>query len=220
MLDLARFDQRRVDAKVREGLPVAVWRSSDELKMVSLEVSVEPHLIGRAGTATVRLRDRTVSSSHAVIEVASPADVYVNDSGSLNGTFLNGVRVHRRVRLKDGSALRCGVEWVLIRLPMNGEATVAVRDGEGVTLADLPRRRLEVLWWLCEPMTQRGRPEPASRADLCAGLGIVPSTLGEHLRGAAEALGVLPGEGMRLRLANRAIQLGIGVWERPSGSNR
>lgn len=220
MLDLTRSDQHRVDAKVQEGLPIAVWRSADELEVVSLEVSGEPHLIGRADTATVRLRDRTVSSSHAVLEVASPVDVYVNDSGSLNGTFLNGARVRRRVRLKDGSALRCGVEWVFVRLPMNGEATVAVQDGDGVTLTDLPKRRLEVLWWLCQPMTQRGRAEPASRADLCTGLGIVPSTLGEHLRGAADALGVSPGDGMRLRLANRAIQLGIGAWERPSGSTR
>ncbi len=199
---------------------MAVWQAAGDLKVVSLEVSVEPHLIGRAGTATIRLGDRTVSSSHAIIEVASAVDVYLNDGGSLNGTFLNGVRVRRRVRLKDGSAFRCGVEWVLVRLPMNGEATVAVHDVDHATLADLPRRRLEVLWWLCEPMTQRSRAEPASRADLCDGLEIVPSTLGEHLRGAADALGVSPGDGMRLRLANRAIQLGIGAWERPGGSTR
>jgi hypothetical protein len=220
MLELTPHDQRRVDAAVQEGLPVAVWRLAGELKVVALGVSVEPHLIGRAGTAKVRLRDQTVSASHAVIEVASPGDVYVSDSGSLNGTILNGVRVRRRARLKDGSALRCGVEWVLVRLPRSGEATITVLEADGVALTDLPRRRLEVLWWLCEPMTQRDRPEPASRPDLCAGLGIGASALGEHLRAAADALGVLPGDGMRLRLANRAIQLGIGAWERPTGSNR
>jgi len=218
VLKLTDREQRQLDALTRGGLPVLAWREHRELQTATLRVSRVPYLIGRAASANVRLSDDTVSASHALLEIASPEDVYVTDNGSTNGTYVNGTRIRRRVRLRDGAVLRLGSEWLLVRLAKDGAGTVAVEQGG--TLEDLPPRRFEVLWWLCEPITQRDRPEPASRADLCIGLNMSASTLGEHLRGAADVLGASPGEGMRLRLARRAVQLGIGAWERPTGSTR
>jgi hypothetical protein len=218
MLKLSTVERHRLDATAQKGLPVVAWRGKRDLETVVLPVSSIPYVLGRAATATICLTDRTVSASHALLEVASPEDVYVVDNGSLNGTYVNGIRIRRRVRLKDGAMLKLGVEWLLVRHANAGAGTAAVCPGG--ELEALPPRRFEVLWWLCEPMTQRDRPEPANRADLCAGLAMSASTLGEHLRGAADSLGVAPGEGMRLRLAQRAIRLGIAAWERPSGSTQ
>ncbi len=218
VLKLSSVERHRLDALAKRGLPVVAWRGNRDLEALVLAVSSTPYVLGRASTAAISLADRTVSGSHALLEVASPEDVYVVDNGSLNGTYVNGVRIRRRARLKDGATLKLGVEWLLIRLANTGTGTAAVQPGRG--LEALSPRRFEVLWWLCEPMTQRDRPEPASRSDLCAGLAMSPSTLGEHLRGAADALEVAPGEGMRLRLAQRAIRLGIAAWEKPSGPTR
>ena len=218
MLKLSSTERHRLDATAQRGLPVVAWRRRRDLETVVLPVSSTPYVLGRAATAAICLADRTVSASHALLEVASPEDVYVVDNDSLNGTYVNGVRIRRRARLKDGAMLKLGVGWLLVRLANAGAGTATVHPGGG--LESLPPRRFEVLWWLCEPMTQRDRPEPASRTDLCTGLAMSASTLGEHLRGAADSLGVAPGDGMRLRLAQRAIRLGIAAWERPSGSTR
>jgi hypothetical protein len=213
VLKLTRSEQQQVDTLTQTGLPVLAWRPQHMLQTVVLQASTTPYLVGRAASATIRLPHATVSASHAVLDVPSPLDVYVTDKDSLNGTFVNGVRLRRRARLKDGAVLRLGAEWLLVRVVKGSQATVPVFAGG--TLEDLSPRRFEVLWWLCEPMTQRDQAEPARRDDLCVGLEVAASTLGEHLQRAAETLGVPAGEGMRLRLAQRAMQLGIGSWPMP-----
>ncbi len=86
--------------------------------MVALEVIQGPDLgrafqlglgetvIGRQ-SRQVPLTDSTVSRQHARLGQRD-AGWYIEDVGSVNGTFVNGVRVRRPTRLHLGDQIRCG----------------------------------------------------------------------------------------------------------------
>src|ERR1039458_5638552 len=59
--------------------------------------------IGRASTSDIVVRDSKVSRRHALIE-CGPAGCTVIDAGSPNGTWINGVRVERRL-LRPGDTV-------------------------------------------------------------------------------------------------------------------
>jgi FHA domain len=62
--------------------------------------------IGRSPDAEVFLDDVTVSRDHAVL-VRRSGDWYLDDSGSLNGTYVNRRRIDSH-RLQDGDELQVG----------------------------------------------------------------------------------------------------------------
>ncbi len=62
--------------------------------------------IGRSPDAAVFLDDVTVSRDHAVL-VRRSGDWYLDDSGSLNGTYVNRRRIDSH-RLQDGDELQVG----------------------------------------------------------------------------------------------------------------
>ncbi len=62
--------------------------------------------IGRDPSCDIFLNDITVSRMHAVLEMADD-EVTVSDSGSLNGTYVNGVSIDRAV-LRNGDGLQVG----------------------------------------------------------------------------------------------------------------
>ena len=62
--------------------------------------------IGRSSNADILLDDFTVSREHARM-VRRPDGFYIEDAGSLNGTYVNGHRVESH-HLSDGDELRIG----------------------------------------------------------------------------------------------------------------
>jgi len=64
-------------------------------------------LIGRAEECDVRPLSEEVSRRHCAIHVG-PADVWVEDLGSRNGTFVNGTRIDGKVKVADGDMIRVG----------------------------------------------------------------------------------------------------------------
>lgn len=64
--------------------------------------------IGRNREAALPLRDRALSRRHAVILYVPQEGFYLIDLNSMNGSFVNGVRIQQRQRLKDGDRLRMG----------------------------------------------------------------------------------------------------------------
>lgn len=62
--------------------------------------------VGRSSQNEIFLVDPSVSRNHAVLEVRG-GDVTVRDSGSTNGTFVNGERVERR-KLQPGDRIAFG----------------------------------------------------------------------------------------------------------------
>jgi FHA domain len=65
-------------------------------------------VVGRDAEADIRLDgDEFASAQHARLEVRD-GNVWVEDLGSTNGTFVNGAKVTRKRRLRAGDALRIG----------------------------------------------------------------------------------------------------------------
>jgi pSer/pThr/pTyr-binding forkhead associated (FHA) protein len=64
-------------------------------------------ILGRGERCEVRVQDESVSRAHAEILVGGMDGNLLVDLGSLNGTFVNGVRVSTRT-LAHGDLLRVG----------------------------------------------------------------------------------------------------------------
>jgi len=64
-------------------------------------------LIGRAEECDVRPLSEDVSRRHCAVHVG-PSEVWVEDLGSRNGTFVNGDKITAKVRVKDGDIIRVG----------------------------------------------------------------------------------------------------------------
>ena len=63
--------------------------------------------IGRDNGNEVVVNDEAASARHALIEL-SDGTWWLEDQGSTNGTLLNGVRISRRERLRDGDMVDIG----------------------------------------------------------------------------------------------------------------
>jgi pSer/pThr/pTyr-binding forkhead associated (FHA) protein len=65
-------------------------------------------LIGRAEECDIRPLSDDVSRRHCAILVG-PENVWVEDLGSRNGTYVNGQRITEKTEVTDGDSLRVGV---------------------------------------------------------------------------------------------------------------
>ncbi len=83
-----------------------VVRAGGGLVGRSFPLHGERMTVGRAPDADVFLDDVTVSRNHAVL-VQRGAAWFLDDSGSLNGTYVNRMRIDSR-RLEDGDELQVG----------------------------------------------------------------------------------------------------------------
>ena len=86
--------------------PALVVRSGGGRAGESFLLSDERTLIGRSPECDVFLDDVTVSRDHALV-VKRGGDFYLDDLGSLNGTYVNRRRIESH-RLADGDELQIG----------------------------------------------------------------------------------------------------------------
>jgi TonB family protein len=72
-----------------------------------LTLTQEVIKIGRAPGCHLQIDDDDVSGTHAVIEVGSAGDVFINDLGGITGTMVNGQPVGRAA-INDGDTIAIG----------------------------------------------------------------------------------------------------------------
>jgi pSer/pThr/pTyr-binding forkhead associated (FHA) protein len=65
------------------------------------------YTVGRGDVVNIRLDDREVSRTHAIV-IVSATSVTVEDQKSANGTFINGEEVTTRSALRDGDKVMFG----------------------------------------------------------------------------------------------------------------
>lgn len=73
----------------------------------SIAIKRNQLLIGRAEQCDVRPLSEEVSRRHCAITVG-PAEVWVEDLGSRNGTLVNGVKITERTKVVDGDIVKVG----------------------------------------------------------------------------------------------------------------
>lgn len=82
---------------------------TDGDRLYSFVLEPGTHQVGRSGDLSFCIPDKTISRTHAVVEVsASGEEVFVTDAGSHNGTTVNGVRISKRRRLNVGDTVQFG----------------------------------------------------------------------------------------------------------------
>lgn len=74
----------------------------------SISIKRNRLLIGRAEECDVRPLSEDVSRRHCEV-IVGPAEVWVADLGSRNGTFVNGQRITEKTQVSDGDIIRVGV---------------------------------------------------------------------------------------------------------------
>jgi hypothetical protein len=95
-----------IDAEVERTGAALVIRSGGGRAGESFPMNDDRIAIGRSPDAGVFLDDVTVSRNHALL-VARADGTYIDDLGSLNGTYVNRSRIESQ-RLEDGDEIQVG----------------------------------------------------------------------------------------------------------------
>lgn len=103
--DREAADLANIKTSLTEGVHLAVRSGGDMTGETFMPVNGET-TIGRHQESAIFLDDVTVSRNHAVI-LHKQDGYYVQDQGSLNGTYVNRVRVETQ-KLSDGDQLQIG----------------------------------------------------------------------------------------------------------------
>lgn len=130
-------------------------------------------LIGRGVECQLSLDDPLVSRRHAAIRVADDGSATVEDLGSRNGVFLNGVRVEKPEPLSDGDLVRIGSQDICYYQAGDGESLGAPRAMR-VTMQQIPLVDVSRV----EPKSTIEAPDTAPSADVVArtaALAVTPS---------------------------------------------
>jgi hypothetical protein len=99
-------EEREAVEDVAADVPALVIRSGAGRAGEHFPLGGDRTSIGRSSSADILLDDVTVSRHHAVV-LRRPDGLYIEDSESLNGTYVNRHRVESH-RLSDGDELQIG----------------------------------------------------------------------------------------------------------------
>lgn len=98
-------DLSSIGDEVKEGVSLVV-RSGGGMEGQSFAPKGDKVSIGRSPGSDIFLDDITVSRNHALL-LKEDDEFYIQDQGSLNGTYVNRARVEKQ-RLFDGDQLQIG----------------------------------------------------------------------------------------------------------------
>lgn len=93
--------------------------------------------VGRTGGSDLMLDDASVSKMHASLAVSKDGELSVADTGSTNGTFINGTRISygKATRLNDGDRVTFGavdVAFELVELAASPSDTGDTIEGDEI----------------------------------------------------------------------------------------
>jgi hypothetical protein len=204
--------KQRLEAE-RRGTPFLLYRDDAGRQLiVELDPAAQHVTIGRRTDNDVALPwDAEVSRVHAQLEPVGGDWSLIDDGISRNGTYVNGERLDRRCRLRDGDRLCFGETPVLFRAPQLADSlsTAAVSTGHGdVRLTETERK---VLVALCRPLADSAYATPATNREIADEVHLSVDAVKAHLRVIFERFGLadLPQNQKRARLAALALVNGL-----------
>lgn len=217
----------------REDRAFLVYKDAAQRQHVrAIDALGSPLTIGRDVSADIALPwDEKVSRKHARLEMVGEdpaADWMLVDEGfSRNGSFVNGGRVQGRRRLSDGDTLSFGSTAMVFRVTANAQDVRELTDEQpatsgrsdtimmsiAVTRGSLSDSQYRVLSVLARPCLDDASPgPPAGDQQIARELFLGTDTVRGHLAALFKKFGVdsiEDEETRRLRLVERAVQLGI-----------
>ena len=158
--------------------------------------------------------DGRVSGVHAVLQLLGGAWAVEDDGLSRNGTFVNGIRVAGRTRLRDRDWLRAGDTILVFRNPADAAEPGTIAATEHAPPEVTPAQK-RVLIALCGPQVRERRATPASNQEIADECVLSIDGVKSHLKELYNRFGMddVPQNDKRSELARRALETGV-VTER------
>ena len=107
----------------------------------------EVMVVGRSPACDIVINDRQISRRHLIIR-KTEAGYTLEDLGSKNGTYVNGVAVQGTVGLQDGDVVQIALARKLVFLGMDATIPLSITDaaqmGLGRLRMDIPAHRVWV----------------------------------------------------------------------------
>lgn len=197
----------------RDETPFLIYRDgADVQRIVHLGGAPERLTVGRRASNDVPLEwDNQVSRVHAELELLGD-DWAVSDDGlSSNGTFVNGVRIRGRRRLRDGDELKVGRTVIAFRAPARGASGATFVPEQLEAAPRLGESQRAVLVALARPYKHSaGFATPATNKQIAADVVLTVNGVKSIMRALFQKFGVqeLPQNEKRARLVERALHTG------------
>ncbi len=199
----------RIEAE-RTGQAFVYWKDVDARQQILLlEPDAERVTVGRRGDQDIVLDwDKQVSRAHALLEKRG-GDWTLIDELSQNGSYVNGDRVNRRVRLEHKDVMCFGSTRITFQDRARAEEDSTARASEE-TWAPMSARDRDVLRALCRPLVDDSSAMPASNEEIAEKVALSVDSVKARLRVQYERYGLVDlrqGE-KRTRLARLLISNG------------
>jgi FHA domain len=203
---------KQVIAAERTGRPFLVWRTDEgEQRLLLLDQQRWRVKIGRDPAADIPLPwDAEVSRTHALLEQVGRGWTLVDDGLSRNGSFVNGVRVIGRRRLRDKDRMVFGATAVTYRETSGATTQTASAIDAPSTIPLTPMQR-KVLIALCKPVHESASAIPATNRQIAEEVYLTVDAVKAHLRVLFERYGLsqLPQNEKRARLVASVLDAGV-----------
>jgi FHA domain len=200
----------RIEAE-RTGQPFVSWKDVDSRQQILLlDPDAERITIGRRGDQDIVLDwDKQVSRAHALLEKRG-GDWTLIDELSQNGSYVNGDRVNRRVRLEHKDVMCFGSTRITFHDRARAEELDSTARASEETWAPMTARDRDVLRALCRPLVDDSSALPAGNEEIAAAVGLSVDSVKARLRVQYERYGLVDlrqGE-KRARLARLLLSNG------------
>ncbi len=197
-------------AAERGGQPFLAGRMADGRQVIFALPRDQWRLtVGRRPDSDIALDwDVEVSRAHALLEQVGAQWTLVDDGLSSNGSFVNGLRVVGRQRLRQGDRLCFGNTQLLFRDPGPAESEATRRETPSSVPLTPGQRKLLVA--LCRPLNDASSSLPATNRQIADEVFLSVDAVKAQLRVLFERFGLtdLAQNEKRVRLAQAALAAG------------
>jgi pSer/pThr/pTyr-binding forkhead associated (FHA) protein len=172
----------RIEAE-RTGQAFVFWKDGDgRQQILPLAPDTERVTVGRRGDQDIVLDwDKQVSRAHALMEKRG-GDWTLIDELSQNGSYINGDRVKKRVRLEHKDVMCFGSTRITFQDRASAEEIDSTARAADETWAPMTARDRDVLRALCRPLVDDSATLPASNEEIAEEVALSIDSVKARLR--------------------------------------